>query len=312
MKPVISIVVPIYGVERYIEQCARSLFAQSYDALQFVFVNDGTKDRSMEILNGLIESEYSHLKDRIVIVDKKNGGLPAARRTGLEHVTGDYVYNVDPDDWISDGSMEKIASVAESTDADIIYFHYVKEYENRSSVKTEGFYTGADRASYVRNMYNHRAYGTLCNKCIKTSLFRDHQIFVPSYGHAEDCCISVQVAGYSSRIERLDEIIYHYRKNNPTSLTRNGLKRRKKEYAMNFLGLYSKYMGLPADENPIASIMDDIAIQVGWYSIFYGLGLFSKYDFLASAIRKARMKTKTDVWLPAQFLTKLLALIKTK
>ena len=88
MKPVISIVVPIYGVERYIEQCARSLFAQSYDALQFVFVNDGTKDRSMEILTGLIESEYSHLKDRIVIVDKKNGGLPAARRTGLEHVTG--------------------------------------------------------------------------------------------------------------------------------------------------------------------------------------------------------------------------------
>lgn len=309
-KPLISVVVPIYGVEKYIAQCAESLFDQSYDALQFVFVNDGTKDRSMEVLRSLIDSKYQHLQDRIMIINKKNGGLPAARRTGLEHVTGDYVYNVDPDDWISPGSMAKIAQVAAVTDADIVYFDYVKEYESRSSIKKEGIYSGVSKTAYVKDMYNHNAYGTLCNKCIKTSLFREHEIYVPKYGYAEDCYLSVQLAGYSSIIARLDEVVYHYRKNNPTSLTRNGRKKRKAEYAMNFLDLYEKYSVVPAESNPIIPIMDDIVMQAGWYSIFYGLDLFSKYPYLASAVRKAKVHLGTDVWLPAQLLTKFIALFK--
>ena len=159
-------------------------------------------------------------------------------------------------------------------------------------------------------MYNHNAYGTLCNKCIKASLFHDHEIYVPKYGYAEDCYLSVQLAGYSSVIERLDEVVYHYRKNNPTSLTRNSRKRRKEEYAMNFLDLYERYRDIPAESNPIASIMDDIIIQAGWYSIFYGMNLFGRYPYLAAAVRKASMHIGTDVFFPAQILTKLVALFK--
>ena len=206
-NPTISLVIPVYGVRDYIAEFAESVFGQSYPHLQFIFVNDGSKDDTMQVLDSVIKNRYPYLQDRIVIVNKENQGLPAARKTGMDYVTGDYVYHVDPDDWLSPDSLARVAEKIQESGSDIVYFHYVKEYENRSSVKKEGSYTGADRASYVRNMYNHRAYGTLCNKCIKTSLFRDHQIFVPSYGHAEDCCISVQVAGYSSRIERLDEII---------------------------------------------------------------------------------------------------------
>ena len=309
-KPIISVVVPIYGVEKYIAQCAESLFQQSYDALQFVFVNDGTKDRSMEVLQDLIDSRYQHMQERIVVVNKVNGGLPSARRAGLEHATGDYIYNVDPDDWLTPGSMEKIARVAADTDADIVYFDYVKEYDTRSSIKKEKFYCAETKAEYVSDMYNHNAYGTLCNKCIKTSLFRDHQIYVPRYGYAEDCYLSVQLAGYSSTIARLDEVVYHYRKNNPSSLTRHGRKKRKEEYAMNFLDLYEKYRNVPADSNPIAPIMDDIVMQAGWYSIFYGLDLFNRYPYLAGAVRKAKVHLRTDVWLPAQLLTKFIALFK--
>ena len=308
--PVISVIIPVYGVEKYIVECAESLFEQDYANLQFIFVNDGTKDRSIEVLRDLINAKYSHMWEQITIVDKENGGLPAARRTGLEHVSGDYIYNVDPDDWLTPGSLRKIADVAAKTDADIIYFDYVKEYENRSSVKKEGVYSGNTRSEYVRDMYNHNAYGTLCNKCIKTSLFRDHEIYVPKYGYAEDCYVSVQLAGYSSVIERLDEVVYHYRKNNPTSLTRNSRKRRKEEYAMNFLDLYERYRDIPAESNPIASIMDDIIIQAGWYSIFYGLNLFGRYPYLAATVRKASMRSGTDVFFPAQILTKLVALLK--
>ena len=81
----LSLIVPIYGVERYIKQFAESALGQSYDDIQFVFVNDGTKDKSMEILEELIEERFNQLRPRIVIVNKENGGLPSARKmTGLK------------------------------------------------------------------------------------------------------------------------------------------------------------------------------------------------------------------------------------
>lgn len=170
----ISLVVPVYGVEKYIAEFARSVFSQSYQHVQYIFVNDGTKDNSIEVLNNVIDNEFPSLRDNIIIVSKENAGLPAARKTGLEYVTGDYVYHVDPDDWISPGSFQAIADIAAKTDADVIYFNYVKEYENRSSVKKEREYAIDQKSEYVRNMYNHKSYGTLCNKCIRTSLYRQY------------------------------------------------------------------------------------------------------------------------------------------
>ena len=309
-KCTISLVVPVYGVERYIDEFARSVFSQSYPHVQYIFVNDGTKDRSIEVLNGVIDSEFPHLKDKVVIVTKDNAGLPAARKTGLEYVTGDYVYHVDPDDWLSPRSFEAIAEKAAETDADIIYFNYVKEYENRSSVKKEKVYTASQKAEYVRNMYNHKSYGTLCNKCIKTSLYRQFALHHPTYSYAEDCFLSVQLVGRASTLAYLDMDIYHYRKNNPHSITRQNRIRRKCEYAMNFLDLYEKYMDVPHEDNPVSVIFDDILIQAGWYSIAYGLDLFGKYPYLAKAVAKSRIRTGSDVWLPCQIITKIIACLK--
>ena len=81
----ISLIVPVYGVEKYIRQFAESALGQTYQDIQFVFVNDGTKDRSIDILEELIEEKFQHLKPRILIVNKENQGLPMASKTGLEH-----------------------------------------------------------------------------------------------------------------------------------------------------------------------------------------------------------------------------------
>ena len=96
----VSLIVPIYGVEKYIEKFARTALGQTYTDVQFIFVNDGTKDRSMEILETLIEKEYAHLKDRVIIVNKENQGLPQARKTGLEYAEGEYILFADSDDWL--------------------------------------------------------------------------------------------------------------------------------------------------------------------------------------------------------------------
>lgn len=309
-NPKISIIAPIYGVERYIVEFAESVLSQNYPHTEFVFVNDGTKDRSVELLEELIERKYQHLKPQIQIINKINGGLPAARRTGLDHATGDYIYNVDTDDWLSEGSVEKIAAKIAQTDADVVYFNYVKEYPTRSSVKKERAYRPDQQRRYVRNMYNHHSFGTLCNKCVRRSLFDKHTIYVPKYGYAEDCFVSTQVVGYARSIAYLDEDIYHYRKGDPNAMTAQQRKKRKREYALNFLDLYEKYRDVPIEENPVAVILDDIVMQAGWYSIAYGLDLFREYPWLKKAVCKSKMHLGTDVWLPMQLITKLYCLFK--
>ena len=123
----VSLIVPIYGVERYIRQFAESALGQSYDDIQFIFVNDGTKDRSMEILEDLIEERFSHLRSRIVIVNKENGGLPSARKAGLEVADGEYILFADSDDWLELDAVSKVMAKAEETDAAIVYFDLIKE-----------------------------------------------------------------------------------------------------------------------------------------------------------------------------------------
>ena len=95
--PLVSVIVPIYGVEAYIAQCARSVLGQTYPALECIFVNDGTPDRSMDILAEVVK-EFP--ERNVVIVNKENGGLPHARWSGLEAARGEYVMHVDSDDWL--------------------------------------------------------------------------------------------------------------------------------------------------------------------------------------------------------------------
>ena len=87
----ISLLIPIYGVENYIEQCARSLFSQSYTSIEYIFVDDCTKDRSIEILQSVMEDYPDRKEDILLIRHEHNKGLGAARRTAFEAATGEYI-----------------------------------------------------------------------------------------------------------------------------------------------------------------------------------------------------------------------------
>lgn len=310
-KPItISIVAPIYGVENYITKFTESVFSQSYPHIEFIFVNDGTKDNSIKVLNDIIDSKYNHLRPYIKIINKENEGLPAARNTGLKFVTGDYVCHVDSDDWLSANSIAKIAAKIEETNADVIYYNLIKEYPTRSKNKKERYYRPDAQREYVCNMYNHRSFASVCNKCFRVSLYKENVIYTPKYGYAEDCYVTTQLIGYSKSIAYLDEYVYHYRKGNPNALTGQRLRKRKKEYALNFIDLYEKYKDIPKEKNPVACIFDDILMQLGWYSIFYRLGFFKTYPWLAKAVRSAKIKRGSDVPILAQLFTKLVVLFK--
>jgi glycosyltransferase involved in cell wall biosynthesis len=276
-KPVtISLIAPIYGVEKYIGRFADSVLGQSYPHIQFIFVNDGTKDSSMKVLNDVIERRYCHLKERIFIVDKENGGLPAARRTGMEHASGDYIWHVDPDDWIDEGAVEKIVSVLEATDCDFLYFDIVNEYAGKSKVKKEKDYTESSRDRYLKDMFNHKAFGCVWNKCVKHSVYQSGNFIYPEYAYGEDTFLTVQLAGFSKSIVHLKEVLYHYRKDNPNSITRQNIRKRHREYCLNFLALYENYKNVPDNLNPVKVLTGPIIRRYIWYSLIYGIDLIGK------------------------------------
>lgn len=306
----VSIIIPVYGVERFIAEFAHSAFSQTYPHIEFVFVNDGTKDKSMEVLDAVISENYSHLKENIRIVNKQNGGLPAARKTGLEHATGDYVWHVDPDDWLELDAVESIVARIEETGAEVVYFNLIKEYQGKSKVKRDRFHAENAQKEYIWDMFNHKSFGSVCNKCIKRSLYDNERVIFAKYSYAEDTFLTSQLVGYSKCISFLDKPLYHYRKTNPNSITRQNLKKRHREYALNFMRLYDHYRDLPLEQSPIAPIHDEILVKMGWYAVLYGVNLYKEYPYLAADIRKAKVNSKADVSLLGQLIGKLVARFK--
>lgn len=301
----ISVVTPIFGVEKYIARYAESLLGQAYENLQFVFVNDGTKDESFNILKALIEEKYSHLKDRIVLIDKENQGCPISRRIGLSYAKGDYVMQSDPDDWYEPGAFEVIASVAEATRADVIYFDYYRG----GRLKSENTYTVENKQDFIRDIYNHRASGAHWNKCMKRSLYFDNKIYFPVTPCAEDQCLVCQLLGYAQSIVHIDRPLYNYRRDNPHAVTKKNPKFRRFKAVDKFLNLYDFQQVNGGKDSAVSVIYDDIMMKAGWSSILYGFDFFKSRPYLADNICRISVRSDRDVPVLAQCLTKVYAYI---
>ena len=112
-QPKVSVVIPVYGVEKYIERCARSLFEQTMqEGIEYIFVDDCSPDRSIEILEKVLK-EYPHREPQVKIIQhSKNQGIFYTRNTGVENATGEYIIHCDSDDWVEpDICMEKVRAV---------------------------------------------------------------------------------------------------------------------------------------------------------------------------------------------------------
>lgn len=309
--PIISLVAPIYGVEKYIGKFAESVLGQTYPHIQFVFVNDGTKDSSIDILNSVIDSKYAHLRESILIVNKENGGLPAARKTGMEYVTGDYVWHIDSDDWISEGAVQMIADFAMANNyPDFIYYDFYKEYAKKTKHKRERDYIIEQKDDYIKNMFNHKSYAGVWNKCVKRSIYVENGVYFPKYSYAEDTYLTSQLLGFSKSVAHLKAPLYHYRKDNPLAITRQKRKKRHTEYALNFLDLYEKYNAVTKEKQVVSCLFNYILIKVAWYSVFYKLDLFTQYKYLATAVKKAKINCDADVFLISQLIAKAVACFK--
>ena len=112
--PVLSVVVPVYNVEKYLDKCIESIVGQTYKNLEIILVNDGSTDRCKEICDIWKEKDA-----RIKVLHKENRGLVSARQAGLEMASGEYIANVDSDDWIEKNMYECLMGLAVESGSDI-------------------------------------------------------------------------------------------------------------------------------------------------------------------------------------------------
>ena len=125
MKPLLTVVIPVYNVEKYLKRCVESVLVQEWHNYDILLVDDGSTDSSPQICDN-----YAKVYDFISVIHKKNGGLSEARNTGISHAKGDYVYFPDSDDWLEPQTFKELAEVLESQEFDIVSF-------NREFVKGE-------------------------------------------------------------------------------------------------------------------------------------------------------------------------------
>lgn len=274
----VSLIVPFYGVEKYIAECAESVLSQTYSDIEFIFVDDGSTDKSFAILEELIDKRFSDKKSQISIIRKSNGGLPQARKSGLDVATGDYVMHVDSDDWIDTDSVEKLVSKVEQTGADVVYYYVAKEKSGgRTHIAKDPVYSTPKEFS--NSILHFRAHGYLCNKFIKRALYTD-TLFYPAISMHEDIVLSSQLLFHAEKAVLLPEPLYHYRRDNPSASTRGRRKIRHVASARNLLSLYEFYKDdIPS--SPLASSWKYLIRRAANAAVEYDSTLFSDYPYLA-------------------------------
>ena len=175
----VSVIVPVYGVQNFIEHCAVSLLSQTLKEVEFIFIDDATLDDSIKILEKVI----ARFLDRNVIILKHeyNKGLPAARNTGLKVATGEYIFHCDSDDFVEPDMLEKLYNEAVKRDADIVWCDWFLTFNQNERYMKEPFYntTNDILCSILSGTMKYNVW----NKLVKHSLYINNNILFPS-GHA--------------------------------------------------------------------------------------------------------------------------------
>lgn len=222
----VSIVIPVYNVEKYLRQCLDSVINQTLKDIEIICINDESTDGSLEILQ-----EYEKKDSRIKIINKKNEGLSAARNQGLELAKGEYVSFIDSDDWINKTFCEALYTAAKKYDIDIACGGIVrvngKRQRNKLVYTKEEFTKDVDKKNELTKT---PVYSYVWNKIYKRESLLKSGITFPVGRVFEDLTWSIKAIYYLNGVVTTPSALYYYRKT-PTSIMSAKSEKNAKDYA---------------------------------------------------------------------------------
>jgi len=214
MNPEISVIVPVYNVEKTLERCIQSIIRQTFRDFEIILVNDGSTDDS-----GHLCDEYAQKCTNIRAIHKENEGLGPTRNLGIRIAAGNYIYHCDSDDWLKPELLQNAYQAITATNADVVVFGYdiFTEYDNTfipfdSIIISAAVYTTAEavRKEFVKQYYNSYVVQSACNRLYRKSFLLDNNLFFPSIRRSQDRLYSLLLFDCLSRLTTLEEAYYCY------------------------------------------------------------------------------------------------------
>lgn len=233
MKPKVSIIVPIYNMEKYLSRCLDSLLSQSLREIEIIAINDGSSDSSLSILK-----YYNKIDPRLKVIDKTNEGVSSARNEGLLLACGDYIGFVDPDDWVNQEMYAELYKAALNEKADIVMCSYMREFSNHSKEKNFNLpekkkYEGLEINILLRKLFGPLekevanpelldAWGTVWSKLYRADLIKSNNLTFTNLneiGTSEDSLFNIEAFYLAKSIVFVNKPFYHYWRENSSSVT---------------------------------------------------------------------------------------------
>ena len=206
MSSLISVIVPVYYVEQYIEKCIESLINQTYKNIEIILVDDGSPDNCPSICD-----EYAEKDNRIKVIHKENGGLSDARNAGMQVATGDYISYIDSDDWVEPQMFEKMLNRLIEDNSDVVSCGVKWVEENGTLIRnvSAGSNTVLNRKESLKELLNDGLIKQhVWNKLYKTDIIRNISFEKGKYH--EDVFWSYQVFGIAEKVSIMTDSFYCY------------------------------------------------------------------------------------------------------
>lgn len=206
IQDLISIIVPVYNTEKYLDRCIQSVLAQTYTNWELLLINDGSTDTS-----GIICDKYAFKDSRIRVFHKINEGVSATRNYGIAHILGEYVIHVDSDDWIEPEMLHDMYQAIRDSKADMVICDFYEEYRNSQTIRQiVQRPSDNDAQTVLMEMFQH-LHGSCCNKLIRSQCYKVFDIQYPyDLNMGEDLYAMVSLLQHPINVTYLAQSYYHY------------------------------------------------------------------------------------------------------
>ena len=217
MKPLISVIVPIYNQEKYVAECLESLFSQATERVEFILIDDGSTDRSAAICEANMANSGANAR----LLRQKNHGLLKTREIGLHQTTGEYVLFVDSDDCLLDGALDALMRLLDADRPDIVLFNATNDKDGKAPLFAYPFadgavFTGAGKYPLYRLLCGTDKLNNIWAKCVRRALFDDPELYqdIEGISNGEDLYQSLVLIDRAEKVLFLDRVLYYYRVTN--------------------------------------------------------------------------------------------------
>ena len=215
----VSIVIPVYNAEPFLEKCVRSLMLQTHQNIEYLFIDDASVDKSLYLLKSLID-QFPTRRDQCKIFESEvNKGVAFCRRLGIKNATGDYLIHVDSDDYVSSDFIEKMLSKALDTQSDVVICNFSRVYKDK--IEPNSNFQKLERNELIKHLLIGTAHNALWNKLVRRTIIVENDLYPDDcFRILEDKSISFRVVYFAKKVEYINESLYFYRKRGG-SLTKN-------------------------------------------------------------------------------------------